>query len=102
MKLANYGIWGVDLFFVLSGFLITGILYDAKKAPHYFRDFYVRRTLRIFPLYYGVAGVLFVVLPALPMPYPAGLAEAANHQAWLWLYAATSTSRSSARGRFPT
>jgi peptidoglycan/LPS O-acetylase OafA/YrhL len=85
-KLANYGIWGVDLFFVLSGFLITGLLYDAKGSAHYFRDFYVRRTLRIFPLYYGVLALLFIVLPALPTPYPAGLAESARHQAWLWLY----------------
>jgi peptidoglycan/LPS O-acetylase OafA/YrhL len=86
VKLANYGIWGVDLFFVLSGFLITGLLYDSKRSARYFRDFYVRRTLRIFPLYYGVLIVLFVVLPALPSPYPAGLSECARHQAWLWLY----------------
>ena len=86
VKVANYGIWGVDLFFVLSGFLITGILYDSKGSPRYFRDFYVRRTLRIFPLYYGVLVILFLVLPALPAPYPPALAESAHHQAWLWLY----------------
>jgi peptidoglycan/LPS O-acetylase OafA/YrhL len=87
VKIANYGIWGVDLFFVLSGFLITGLLHDAKGAPHYFRDFYIRRTLRIFPLYYGVLALLFIVLPALPSAYPTGLGESARHQAWLWLYA---------------
>jgi peptidoglycan/LPS O-acetylase OafA/YrhL len=86
VKLANYGIWGVDLFFVLSGFLITGILHDAKSSPHYFRDFYVRRTLRIFPLYYSALALLFGVLPVLPVAYPAGLAESARHQAWLWCY----------------
>jgi peptidoglycan/LPS O-acetylase OafA/YrhL len=86
VKLANYGVWGVDLFFVLSGFLITGILHDARTSPHYFRDFYVRRTLRIFPLYFGVLLILFGVLPALPIPYPTGLAEAAHHQRWLWTY----------------
>jgi peptidoglycan/LPS O-acetylase OafA/YrhL len=86
VKISNYGIWGVDLFFVLSGFLITGILLKTRAHPSYFRNFYVRRTLRIFPLYYAVLAVLFGVLPMLRALYPAGLAESAAHQGWIWSY----------------
>lgn len=58
-EVLHYGNAGVDLFFVLLGFLITGILYDSLKDEGYFRKFYAVRVLRIFPLYYGV---LFVCL----------------------------------------
>jgi peptidoglycan/LPS O-acetylase OafA/YrhL len=58
-----WGWTGVNVFFVLSGFLITGILFDSRNDPHRARNFYIRRTLRIFPLYYGLFLILVLLYP---------------------------------------
>jgi peptidoglycan/LPS O-acetylase OafA/YrhL len=66
LSLARLSWTGVDMFFVLSGFLITGILFDAKGKDHFFRNFYARRTVRIFPLYYACLILFLVIFPAMP------------------------------------
>jgi len=88
----SYGSLGVEVFFVLSGFLITGILWDTKTKAGYFKNFYMRRFLRIFPLYYGVLALIALVafgLPRLIALEPQLLSEMQTLQGlqgWLWSY----------------
>jgi peptidoglycan/LPS O-acetylase OafA/YrhL len=76
---------GVQLFFVLSGFLITGNLLDTRGAGNYYRAFIGRRALRILPLYYGTLLVAFVLTP-LWSTLPQGLQETQHNQVWLWSF----------------
>jgi peptidoglycan/LPS O-acetylase OafA/YrhL len=76
---------GVDCFFVLSGFLITGILLDTRGRARALRNFLARRVLRTFPLYYAVVFVCFVVLP--PIFGEGMLSELSTRQGWFWLHA---------------
>lgn len=82
-RLFRDGWMGVDLFFVLSGFLITGILVDTKESEGFFRNFYVRRCLRIWPLYYSLLIFMFVVAARLSSSEAHQIAQTASP--W-WAY----------------
>jgi peptidoglycan/LPS O-acetylase OafA/YrhL len=75
---------GVDLFFVLSGYLITGILLRSRSSERYFRNFYFRRALRIFPLYYFVLILLAIGLQTIPSWK--NLDSLRHAWPWYWFY----------------
>ena len=76
----------IDLFFVLSGFLITGILCDARERPRFFRNFYMRRFLRIFPLYYASIVLMLFLYPLLFPEHPEWVNEMHRIQGFYWGY----------------
>ena len=86
-KCAFTGWCGVDLFFLLSGFLITGILFDTKFSRHRMKNFYARRSLRIFPLYYGVVTLWFLVFQWSTRGSTYGSGRRPAEEVWMWLYA---------------
>lgn len=86
-KIAAAGWVGVDLFFVLSGFLITTILLRSKQSNNRFRDFYRRRVRRIFPLYYGVLVVVLILAPLLGAARTPGVTAILHEQEYFWLFA---------------
>jgi peptidoglycan/LPS O-acetylase OafA/YrhL len=85
---SNTGWMGVDLFFVLSGCLITGILLDTKRDKDYFRNFYARRVLRIFPLYFGFLLVWVAIVSLSHWFDPRAARSFLDNQGWYWSYLA--------------
>lgn len=83
--LSNAGWIGVELFFVLSGFLITGILLDSEKTSQQFSNFYVRRVLRIFPPYYTLLITILVILPVV-LSQPSPLASNFTQTIFYWFF----------------
>ncbi len=82
----SYAGWvGVQLFFVISGYLITGGLLDTRSASNYFSGFLMRRVLRILPLYLFALVLFLVVLPRI-LELPVEILRTYSEQAPLWLF----------------
>lgn len=91
LQVMDFNWIAMEAFFVMSGFLVTGILLRTRSDRRFFRNFYARRVLRIFPLYYGFLAFYLIVLPRL-MDLTGNPESAysyvSEHQAWYWGYAA--------------
>jgi peptidoglycan/LPS O-acetylase OafA/YrhL len=96
----QWGWVGVDIFFVLSGFLITGILFDSLGESHFFRNFYIRRSLRIFPVYYIFWIALLLLTPILHIAWNRYLIAQAGY-AGNFFYAGAKLGHHAAPGFIP-
>jgi peptidoglycan/LPS O-acetylase OafA/YrhL len=85
LEITWYGQFGVDLFFVISGFLITEILLKSINSAKYFTNFYGRRLMRIFPIYYLCLAIIFFILPD-QLLLDASLKVSRTDQWWFWTY----------------
>jgi peptidoglycan/LPS O-acetylase OafA/YrhL len=84
----RFGWIGVDLFFVLSGYLITDILLRTRENKFYFSDFYIKRILRILPLYYLTLLIFFTLSPIffLNKSLDSTFTYYSQNQSWFWLF----------------
>lgn len=87
----------VHMFFVLSGYLITGILIRLRGSPRYYRDFYIRRALRILPAYYLILLFIFFVFPL----FNAELRDSGLERDWVWLTFYVQNLRAAYEGAYP-
>lgn len=84
-KYLFFGWVAMDIFFVLSGFLITDILVKSFGKENYLKNFYIRRILRVFPLYYTALFLFIVILPRVPS-FPIPLDQYVHNQIWYWTF----------------
>jgi peptidoglycan/LPS O-acetylase OafA/YrhL len=87
-NLSMMGWVGVDLFFVLSGFLITSILIRSYGQHQWMRNFIIRRGLRVLPLYFVVVFTCFNLITLIPHSGLDWLRDLSKEQWWYWLHLA--------------